>query len=106
MTVLFCLAQRGSVQRDGLVSSHAASTPHHTFGGKSRTVGGVSVTHQATVVIEERDEHELAEFASRSGAGQRKQAAFSNAPAKMYMIGTAEEEEVDEKGSYGRHESV
>ena len=57
-------------------------------------------------MIEERDEHELAEFASRSGAGQRKQAAFATPPAKLYMVGTPEEDELDEKRSYGRQDSV
>lgn len=115
--MLFCLAQRGSAQRDGhLASTHngAALSGYHTkgrttagFGG--RTVDGVAVTHQATVVIEEPNEHELASFAGgRAGGvgGARKQATFAPAPAQMYMIGTAEEDEVDEKRSYGRMDSV
>ncbi len=110
LTILFCLAQRGSAQRDGPLTSHGATgfqTKGRTtagFGG--RTVDGVAVTHQATVVIEEPNEHELASFAARSGAGQRKQAAYAGVPAQTYMIGTAEEDEADEKRSYGRMDAV
>ncbi len=46
LTVLFCLAQRGSAQRDGPFSS---SPGHSAYATKARTVGGVSVTHEATV---------------------------------------------------------
>lgn len=103
-----CLAQRGSVHRDpsALASSSPAFSSAHSP-AKSRTVGGVTVTHQATVVIDEgEDEHELAEFAARSGAGGRKQAAYGAAPARMYMVRTEEDEEVDEKGGFAGINSV
>ncbi len=59
------------------------------------------------VVIDERDEHELATFAARSGAGQRKQAAAAAPPPpKMFIIGASEAGSLDEKPSYGREDSV
>jgi len=112
LTVLFCLAQRGSIHRDGSLggSRHGVagtSTKGRAGGGfGGRLVDGVAVTHQATVVIEEPDDHELASFGPRSGAGQRKQATFGATPARMYMVGSSEEDEVDEKKSYGRMEAV